>query len=286
MIEYPTYMQTQHETWLTAMAGLIAGATNPFTGLAAYDPTTDLTAMGTAISTFAASNTAIVPATDIGTLYAAAIALVDANILPDSYITARIAAHSADLDTEVTSKVLPRFEAGMRDINAVMTSAFAIGRAIIEKDRNDKVDKFAADMRLQADAKRSELISSVNAEMLRLFLQKKEFERAIAAMSIDYRRLAIAGQNDYKTETKAIESDEMKWPMEIYKYGANLLAGIGGGTTSSVPMDGNKTARVVGSGLSGAAAGAMIGVASGISGGGGYGAIAGGIAGLLSGFGG
>ena len=201
----------------------------------------------------------------------------------DTYISARAAAHANILDNELDAKVYPRFEAGMRDINAVMTSAFAIGRAIIETDRNDKVDKFISDMEYQADTKRSDLISAATSETIRLYLQKLEFERVIMAIGIDKARLAIAAQQDYKTEIKAIAADEGRWELECYKYGANLLAGIGGGTTPSVPVDGNKTARIIGTGLSGASAGAIIGSQIAGESGAGWGAMLGGIAGAIAG---
>jgi hypothetical protein len=290
-IEYPSYMQNIHNFWLdgtgdhdaggVGLAIANASATNPYTGLTGYDPTTDVAAMATAIATFAAAVAALDPAADFVTYNNAATAQIDAVLSPESYILARVAAHAAGLDTEINSKIIPRFNAGMRDINAVQSSAFVIGRAIIELDRNDKVDKFMSDMRFQVDAKRGDLIHQATSEMVRMYLQGFEYKRVIAAITIDELRLKIAAQADYKTEVKALAADLNRWPLEVWKYGGNMLAAIGGGTTSSVPMDGSKTARIIGSGLSGAIAGAQIGAAMG--GNAGYGAILGGIAGAFAG---
>jgi len=293
MVDYPAYMQTVHHYWLDGTAGAGSGgmvqaidtalAANPFTGLTGYDPGTDVTAMEAAVTAFQAIITAMDEHTNYDTFNTNAAAQVDATYAPATYINARAVAHATALDNEINSKVYPRFEAGMRDINAVMTSAFTIGKAIIELDRNDKVDKFIADMEFQADTKRADLIQSATSEMIRLFLQKIEFGRVIMAIWIDEKRLAIAANQDYKTETKAIAGDLGRWPLEAYKYGANMLAGIGGGTTGSVPVDGNKTARIIGSGLSGASAGAMIGSAIGGNEGAGWGALVGGLAGAFAG---
>ena len=295
MVDYPTYMQSIHRYFLDATVtssvpstsgGLVkkindAIAANPFSTLTGYDPTTDVAAMLTAIGAFQTIVTAMNYHTDYDTMNTAAAAQVDATYVPAGYIAARAAEHAAILDNDLNTKVYPRFEAGMRDINAVMTSAFVVGRAIIEADRNDKVDKFTADMEFNADSKRADLIQNATGEMLRMFLQKVEFGRVIMAMTVDEKRLAIAAQQDYKTETKAIAGDLGRWPLEAYKYGANMLAGISGGTTGSVPVDGNKTARIIGSALSGAAAGAMIGSAISSDSGGGWGAAIGGIAGAF-----
>lgn len=285
MVTYPAYMETIHSTWLSAVSGLISTAVsnNPFTGLTGYNPSTDITAMEAAITAFQGIVTALDAHVDYDTYNTAAATQVDATYTPATYIAARIIAHGTSLDTELDTKVFPKFEAGMRDIGAVMTSAFAIGRAIISMDRNDKVDKFAADMEFQADSKRSDLIQNATGEMIRMFLQKKEFGRVIMAIILDEKRMAIAANQDYKTETKALAADLGRWPLEAYKYGANMLAGIGGGTTGSVPVDGNKTARIIGSGLSGAAAGAMIGSAIAGDSGGGWGALLGGIGGAIMG---
>jgi hypothetical protein len=294
MVDYPTYMQTVHSHWLDGTGSIGAGgvelaitqalAANPFTGLVGYNPTTDVAAMATAIAAFQTIVTAMEANSDYATYNTASAAQVDTVYNPSTYISAKIAAHASTLDTELNTKVYPKYEAGMRDANAVMTSAFAIGRAIIEMDRNDKVDKFASDLELQAVSKRADLIQAATSEMIRIYLQKAEYGRVIMAVQLDKLRIGIAAQQDYLTEGKAIAGDAGRWPLEVYKYGANMLAGISGGTTGSVPVDGNKTARIIGSGLSGAAAGAMIGGAiTGSDSGSGYGALIGGIAGAFMG---
>lgn len=295
--DYPAFMTSVQHYWLdgdtttgepATTGGLVkvindAVAANPFTALTGYDPVTDIAAMVSAVGVFNALVTSMSPATDFSTYHSAAAAQIDAVISPDAYITARANAQAASLDSEISTKVLPRFEAGMREINAIQNSAFVIGRAIIEMDRNDKVEKFIADMRYAADAKRGDLISSATGEISRLALQKLEYYRVVAAITLDEKRIAIAAQNDYKVELKALASDGGKWKMECYKYGANMLTAIGGqGTTSSTPMDGNKTARLLATGLSGAAVGATIGnmISSGGEGAG-IGAILGGLASVL-----
>ena len=294
-IEYPSYMQDMHQLWLD---GVVAGtatttggvalaiknaiATNPFTGLTPYDPTTDVAAMASAISTFAALVTAMAPDTNYDTFHSAAASQIDSVISPDAYILARVAAHAAALDSDINTKVLPRFNAGMRDINAIHSSTYLLGKAIIEADRNDKVDKFMSDMRYQADAKRGDLIQGAANEMVRMHLQKLEYQRVIMATTVEQKRIGIAAEQDYSTELKAIAADLARWPLEAYKYGGNMLAAIAGGTTSSVPVDGSKTARIIGSGLAGAVAGAMIGASTGASGGAGIGAVLGAIAGGVS----
>jgi hypothetical protein len=244
-IEYATYMQDIHNMWLDGVkngaavdsGGIAASmvtaiAANPYSAMTGYDPATDVTAMASAVTALAAVVATMNPHTDYDTYHQAAVAEIDATVAPDTYINARTQAHAAGLDSELNMKVIPRFNAGMRDINAVQTSAFVIGRAIIETERNDKVDKFMADMRYAADAKRGDLIQGATNEMIRMHLQQVELSRVVAAITIEELRLSIAAKSDYQTELKAIAADKGRWPLEVYKYGANMLASIGGGTTS------------------------------------------------------
>jgi hypothetical protein len=279
--DYPTYMTDYHEDWISGINSAMSAASFPT--LTVYDPDTDLATMLTAINTFEALVAAIDEHTDYDTIYANATNLADTYFDPAAYIAARVTAHSTTLDTELNTKVYPRFLAGMRNINAVLSSAFVIGQAAIAQDKLDKVAKFQADMELQVISKRVEVIQAIAAEMMRLKLQKLEFNRAIAAMTIDYARLVISAKEDEYVETKSAAIEALKWPLEKYKYGANLLAGITGGVSGTAAAEGSKSARIIGSALSGAAAGAMIGAAT-IGGGGGegIGAVLGAVLGGIS----
>jgi hypothetical protein len=63
------------------------------------------------------------------------------------------------INDQINSDVLPRFEAGMRDINAVMSSSFVIGRSVIEGMRDRDVAKFQADMYFKSYLLRDEKLA-------------------------------------------------------------------------------------------------------------------------------
>lgn len=280
----PAYLQTDHGTAVDNVATAVSSASNPYTGLVAYDPDADLATMATDIAELATHIDEIDWETIFPVIYELAVDLVDTYINHDVYIEGRVAAHAAILDTDLSTKVYPKFQAGMRDMNAIMTSAYTIGMANLLLDRNDKLDRFTADMELQMVKDRNSMINQAVSEIMRLFLQRVEFQRALAALQVDYARLSIAAKADEATENKGIEAEEQKWGMAKYQYLANMIAALNGGTLSIPNSEGNKSARVLGSSLSGAAAGAMIG-ASLIPGdnGGGIGAALGGLLGGIGG---
>jgi len=68
----------------------------------------------------------------------------------DGDVDNAVSAFAGVLDAQLDADVYPRFEAGMRDINAVVSSAFAIGRANIEEGRNKQVADYDGKLRYQA----------------------------------------------------------------------------------------------------------------------------------------
>ena len=83
---------------------------------------------------------------------------IKTNLANDAEIAADVAAFGTVMDDRFTTEIQPRFEAGMRDINAVMSSAFAIGRAIIEGMNNRDVAQFQGELRYKAFLQRDNLL--------------------------------------------------------------------------------------------------------------------------------
>lgn len=101
-------------------------------------------------------------------------------------ILAATTAHGDVLDDQISSNVQPRFEAGMRDINAVQSSAFAIGRAIIEGMRDRDISKFAADLQFKAFLQRDEMLGQAHMQIDKLNGSNLElYNRAISGSYLD-----------------------------------------------------------------------------------------------------
>ncbi len=66
--------------------------------------------------------------------------------LSDSYVDDQVKEYSDMLQDDIERTVLPKFEAGMRNANAVMSSAFVIGEALIFAEKDRQVSKFGADL--------------------------------------------------------------------------------------------------------------------------------------------
>jgi len=252
VVDYPAHMKTWHsmaldgsgvDTLTSSMTDIMNAAlgADPYTGETAYNPDTELTSMLASISDFDTLVTLLSSGTGLDAIIA--------DVLSDSRIDNAVDEYSLDLGDRLTVEVLPRFEAGMRDINAVVSSAFAIGRGIIEDGQTRQVAKYSADLHAKA----------FGDDALRLIGLKLEFQKSLTHATVEANRIKIVAKKEESDMNLDIDESAATWDLNVFQHGANLLASIGGGTF--VPNEKKKSAlsSALGGGLSGAAAGFMIG---------------------------
>lgn len=260
-VDYPEYMKTMHGTWLTAVAADIVTATtgnSPYYSATAYDPATPLAAMDTAVCAFNTVVDALSNESDWDSAMTQAKITVDA-LISETYITADIAAFADVLDDQVDNVTIPKFQRGMQDINAVQSSAFALGEALIYGMRDRDVAKYTSDLRLKSSLQRNEMIIQSAATMLQALLTRAELEKAVAHYSLEYNRMFIAATKDQEDRDLQLDELDAKWDLEMYQYGGNMMASIAGAATSQEADAPSQSSSAIGGALSGAAAGAMIG---------------------------
>ena len=233
-VDYPTYAKEAHaqlmygagEDGYSAMeittpmddAVNTAISGNPYVDLVPYDPSTRITEMEDAVADL------------------------------DSYITS-IDAAGGEIETEVDNQ-LAAFDAGMRDINAVNSSAFAIGKQIV--------------------ASKLPLV---------LLQQKLQAKHDLAHLSVESRRVMIVANKEFIDVDNEYQSKHVTWNLEMLQKGGNILASIQGVSTISKGEEPNQMRSVIGGAISGAAAGAMYGSVAGLPG-----ALVGGVLGAAAGF--
>jgi hypothetical protein len=326
-VDYPDYMKAAHEDWLTQSAAdsiedSITGVMNtalggsPWGVQLAYDPDADIAASQAMIDTFAATLAGMSDTVDwaalvtqaitsIGAKYSAVVADKAITNISEANIVAAVSAFEDVLDDELTTRILPRFRRGMQDINAVVSSAFPIGEAVLEAFKNRDVAKFESDLRLKkvdveleiekanlakdisvaemnlrSDLEYEKMYLEGSSQMLRLMVQRIAWLEGNVRTTIEANRIKIVAKKEENDVNMEIDKDDALWDLEVFQYGANLLAGISGGTAQSQKP--SKAASAIGGAMSGASTGAMIGSAIP-----GLGTVAGGIiggaAGLLGG---
>ena len=255
-ISYPAYLQSTHNDWLdhtgvdTITSSVVdfmnAGQGNsPWTGQAAYDPDADITAMITAEDSLQDLVTLLSNGTTLDTLIS--------SVLDESRIDDAVDEYAADLAARLTAEVIPRFERGMQDINAVSSSAFVIGRALIEEGQDRQVAKYSADLHMRV----------FSEDALRVIQMKLEYQKFASHMLTDIYRMRISAKVDENQVEMEIDDKDARWDIELFQYGGNLIAAIGGGTMVPKDTSPSKIQSAIGGAMSGAVAGAMIGAAGG-----------------------
>ncbi len=75
-------------------------------------------------------------------------------------IAASVTAFEAVIDDRLTNTTLPRFKAGLRDINAVQSSSFTLGQAIIEGMQDRDVADYQGKLRIAAILEKDKILAT------------------------------------------------------------------------------------------------------------------------------
>lgn len=145
--------------------------------------------------------------------------------ITDGAIFDDVAAFADQLDDEINAKILPRFRRGMQDINAVVSSAFPIGEAIIEAFRNRDVAKHDSTLRVTAALKNADI--GVENERLHLEVKRTNIGKDIEVgranlanrISVESKNAEIALAN----ERLHLESGQINLNKDLEVSKSNLL---------------------------------------------------------------
>ena len=290
-VDFPSYMKDWHEDKLNDIAGDMSHAkeNNPYENLSPYDPSSKISEIISATADFFDEIDAIDKISDWNEMVTASgyeSDVIDSmDPVQDWKDFVQAASDNVigvqEFDDKATDQLeaetLPRFRAGMRNIGAVMTSAFAIGESNLYAFKNRDVNQHASQVaqsgvqlmsQLYERKKRfqNEFRSEAIQTMLQIQANRLNSLKAWASAVIEGNRIAMVSEKEH-TETEIhLAKKEAQWPLEVYQYGANLLASISGApTVTSAADQPSDTRSAVGGALSGAALGGAIASSTGIS---------------------
>lgn len=290
--DYPTYMKDIHANLMVggnsssyslpfspsnSLMRLIDNAvgTSPYSGEVAYNPDFDISAFLAALSIFSDNVDGL--DTTWGTYGASVKSSLD-GIIDNSDIAASTVAKGAVLDDRLTTEVIPRFEAGMRDINAVVSSSFVIGKSILEGFNTREVADYDAKLRVAVFTKKMDMIVQGVDSEFKLIQAKFNYKQAVMTNTIEAYRMKVVMKGEELQKQLDIDDHDTRWGLDLFQNGANALGSIAGSAINTQKTT-SGSASVLGGALSGAASGAMVGAQVG----GGYGAAIGGVIGGIGG---
>lgn len=269
-IRYAEYIETKHESFLSTTASAVS------TALSGTNPYDYYQVVQSGDDAYFGDGYAIASFPSLYDMYGKFMAGLDVELLwsqvlaatqDDATVTTMSQAHADLLSDDIEETALPRFQQGMRDINAVMSSTFVIGKSLIESARTKSIAKFDADVRYK--------LIPIAAERWRAHLTwNQQMIGTYQTMITSYYNTALAhsdaNMDNYVKQTL--------WPFTVLDYERANLAALQGATSSTAPAGSEPSAarKAIGGAVSGAAMGAQIG--------GPVGAVAGGVLGLAASF--
>ena len=270
-VSYPAHMTAVHTDWLgTGVGGdaltvnvseaiEAAHSANPFTAAAALDPSSELTAMDTAVTTFTTAVDLLDNETDWTSALAAAQAQIDAVLIDDSYIDSDIDAFADSLEDDITDSILPFFKGGLRNVNAVMSSAFVIGESMIWDKKVKEVAKYSSGLRRELNSQRNALAVNAANTMVQHLNSIIESDKAVMHYDMEANRLRVLAEKEQNDTDVSLDEQDALWDLEMFNYGVNVMGSIAGAAASVKGRQPSTAQSALGGALSGAAAGAALG---------------------------
>ncbi len=183
--------------------------------------------------------------------------------------SALVKAESALLKDELDTNILPGFMSGMRDINAVNSSTFIIGRGLLEDSRQKNIAKFSADLKYKLIAVAQ---SRYNTHL--------SWNTGVIGSYLTVMKYYFTVKQSYTEMDQGFYDAKGRWPLEMLDYERAGLGALQGAQkiTKSGAEGASQGGKVLGGALMGAVAGFEVGGPWGAV----VGGIVGGLAGLLS----
>jgi len=162
-----------------------------------------------------------------------------------------ISAESALMDDDINANAIPRLQTGMRDMNAVMSSSFVIGKAIIEDARVKSLTRMRAKLKY-------DLIPIASSR----WVTHLEWNKGVIGIYSEIMKFYFSAKTDIDEINYTMRVKERLWPFTILDFERAALGALQGAVNSKTDVAGASTvSKVISGALSGAAMGSMVGSA-------------------------
>ena len=262
---WPSCLGTVYNAWLADTAALVNTAegsdTNPYLEetspgsgvyevITPYDPTTDIAVIATKAAAYDSQVTGIVADTDWETFVDAGITKASSIFSSDDndIISDLVAQFEVRQDLALAS-AKNRFAGGMADINAVNSSAFIIGKALLELQNLNDVASFNAEASMEAIRGKFAFISQAASEMLALHKYKITGYATIAQIFDAAQKAIVASEDDYEKQLQNYTERSILWDLDAHQHAANMVASWSGGTAGrswQKPQNPSSLSRMLG----------------------------------------
>ena len=275
-ISYPAYIETDHGAWLDDIDAIItlnqaggADVNSPYFGEKAYNPDLLIGGLERRRERFEEVVADIDDEKSWEEYVERALAKAD-EVLFDSTVL-------KDARTAFDHRSEDSFVSGVNNLSswasgtgAVDSSAFSIGIALLEMERQRKVDDFDSTLHFELYKLRSQFMIQGTQQLTQILTLKLDGEERAVKTHEQVMRTTVIAKKEQVDRDIEMDIQDALWDIKLYQYAGQMLSSVSGGGGI-----GAKEPSPFGSALSGAAAG--------FAAGGPMGAAIGGAAGLLGG---
>jgi len=249
-VRYAPYIEDKHQDFLNETVARRKAAIDksPYTGYAAISSDNGFFGVGFTLASFPSLYDMygkFMAGLDVEVLYSQ----IYSDLMEGPVTHALVSAESAFLADELKSDILPRYEVGMRDLNAVMSSTFILGKALLEETRLKTVAKYSAGLQYA--------LLPVVTQRWQTHL---EWNKGVVAMYSEIMKLYFTATMDVDNHNLEMVAKDRLWPFTVLDYERVAIAALQGATKSTTSSAGSSgIGRAIAGTLGGAATGAMIG---------------------------
>jgi len=263
-VRYAEYIESHHHDMLNTYYDVVRSllwdpaeqATRPYSGYTDLDIEDAFFGAGYALDSFPS----------LYDMYGKFMAGLDVEVLFDqvfedtingTVIDNLVSAEADVLSDDLENEAIPRFDAGMRDINSVMSSSFVVGRAMMETARTKAISRFSAEIR-------GKLLPIVT-DRWRTHL---DWNKMVIESYSQILKFYLISKIDVTNQNFEVHAKDKLWPFSIMEYERLAVGTLHGAYNSTTDVAGaSKGQKMLGGAMMGAASGAMIGAEIGAIGG-------------------
>jgi hypothetical protein len=251
---YPTAIEVMHQTWLTGqhmddetytnwtgtdwsdygnvaddiVAARSDAGGSPWENVVAYNPDSQLDMAQQKLDEFYYEVAGIAAQTDVETAIDAVAEKLDEHYV-DATETIDAVVDEAEARSILDSqRAVSRFAAGMFDLNAVMTSQFATGIALIEAERAQGITDLEKRLYLEAQQTRNANLVPLVSAILQKAADKARGYQAAALLQGEISKQHIVAKNEEHTMNLQAEVKDATWDLDLWNYAVKMLAAPAG----------------------------------------------------------
>jgi len=263
-VSFPGYMEGQHEEWMDDIEVIITAelaSNSPYFGEKAYNPDLEIGGLERRREKFEEVVAGIDDEKSWEEFVERALVKADEVLFDETVLK--------DARTTFDHRTEDSFVSGVNSLSnwasgtgAVDSSAFSIGLALLEMERERKVDDFDANLHFELYKLRSQFLIQGTQQLTQILSMRTQAEERAVMTHDQTAKTVIVAKKEQVDRDIEIDVQDTLWDLKLFQYGGQMLSAVqgGGGAGAKEP---SPVASVIAGAAGGFATGGPVGAAIG-----------------------